>query len=1040
MANLEVFEAYFKKADLDQDGKVSGAEAVAFFQGSNLPKPVLAQIWMHADQNRTGFLGRQEFYNALKLVTVAQSGRELAPEIVKSALYGPAAAKIPAPKINTVPLPATQMGSGAAAGQQRSSLAPSTQMGSLTPTQNLGFKGPQAPPANVGLNQQLFSSNTVLTRPPQSASSPQMLGVNQGLSGGGGMAGPQHPSTKLVNLSTDWLGNRIGGASAGGISQSPLTGITPSQKPDGFGVPLSSTSGMTPRPQTQAIPSSSLPPKPLDSAFPPAGHAANGSKALVVSGNGFSSASNFGGDVFSAASQTKASALPPTFPANSMTNTSTFTSAASGSQNLIKLAQLDPLHSTPRLPPGGSQLQPAQSIIKQDQNTSALAALNISAGPASSASGQSQPQWPKIAQADIQKYTKVFVEVDKDRDGKITGEQARNLFLSWRLPREVLKQVWDLSDQDNDSMLSLREFCIALYLMERFREGRPLPAALPDSLRYDETLLRATGLPSTAYGGPTWQTNPGLSQGIPGARPLVPNTGARPPTQAYMPQQTGTVLQPGQQKSRMPAMDNHMANQVNRNEQSAASSEYQAETDTDRKVQVMEKHILDSKEKIEFYRTKMQELVLYRSRCDNRLNEITERASADRHEVESLGKKYEEKYKQVGEVASKLAVEEATFRHVQERKVELQNAIVKMEQGGSADGLLQVRADRIQYDLEELEKALGERCKHYGLHVKPTTSIELPFGWQPGAQEGAADWDENWDKFEDEGFVLAKGLNAEVENIVSHDNARSSSVWDDRASMDGFSPVASSNGDTKNEKHYSTGEQMNENYTAYEHSEEESARSPDSPGRSTESPFHSSQFGMHDISPRSKGSHRDHVGAESTLSGDKYADDPSWNFDDADSVWGSSTIQAEDANHQSMQNSFSGDFGLNPVRVDSPSAGSVFGKKKSPFFEDSVPGSPLFSSGVSPKFNESHEDNSFNNFGRFDSFRTEDSGFFPQEQHFSKFDSISSSRGEQLTRFDSVNSSRNFGHSRGFESFDEADPFGASGPFKSSGSHSPPRF
>jgi len=29
----------------------------------------------------------------------------------------------------------------------------------------------------------------------------------------------------------------------------------------------------------------------------------------------------------------------------------------------------------------------------------------------------------------------VFVEVDKDRDGKITGEEARNLFLSWRLPR-----------------------------------------------------------------------------------------------------------------------------------------------------------------------------------------------------------------------------------------------------------------------------------------------------------------------------------------------------------------------------------------------------------------------------------------------------------------------------------------------------------------------------------------------------------------------------------------------------------------------------
>ncbi|KAM7273710.1 hypothetical protein ACFE04_028374 [Oxalis oulophora] len=77
-------------------------------------------------------------------------------------------------------------------------------------------------------------------------------------------------------------------------------------------------------------------------------------------------------------------------------------------------------------------------------------------------------------------------------------------------------------------------------------------------------------------------------------------------------------------------------------------------------VRAVEKVILDSKEKIEFYRDKMQ-LVLYRSRRDNRLNEITERAIVDKREAESLGKKYEEKYKQVAEIASKLTIEEAKF-------------------------------------------------------------------------------------------------------------------------------------------------------------------------------------------------------------------------------------------------------------------------------------------------------------------------------------------------------------------------------------------
>lgn len=88
--------------------------------------------------------------------------------------------------------------------------------------------------------------------------------------------------------------------------------------------------------------------------------------------------------------------------------------------------------------------------------------------------------------------------------------------------------------------------------------------------------------------------------------------------------------------------------------------------------------------------------------------------------------------------------------------MELHQAIVNMEKGGSADGILQVnfiqlptvfigefmlnclilmlcgfvqvRADRIQSDLEELLKALTERCKKHGVDVKSSALIELPFG------------------------------------------------------------------------------------------------------------------------------------------------------------------------------------------------------------------------------------------------------------------------------------------------------------------------
>ncbi|KAM1036927.1 hypothetical protein ACFX2C_031792 [Malus domestica] len=84
------------------------------------------------------FLGRAEFYNALRVVTVAQSKRELTPETVKVALYGPAATKIPAPKINLETNPAPQFNSAAAAA------ALDFQGGAVTLTslRNLGFRQP----------------------------------------------------------------------------------------------------------------------------------------------------------------------------------------------------------------------------------------------------------------------------------------------------------------------------------------------------------------------------------------------------------------------------------------------------------------------------------------------------------------------------------------------------------------------------------------------------------------------------------------------------------------------------------------------------------------------------------------------------------------------------------------------------------------------------------------------------------------------------------------------------------------------------------
>ncbi|XXG39203.1 hypothetical protein AAC387_Pa01g0224 [Persea americana] len=1046
-ANMEVFDAYFRRADLDKDGRISGAEAVVFFQGSNLPKPVLAQIWLHADQNKTGFLGRAEFYNALKLVTVAQSGRELTPDIVKSALFGPAASKIPAPQINPAATPAPQVNSMAPPAPQMSSIPQTT-------SQNLGFRGLQALP-NAGMNQQFFPSpGNQFMRPPQvtAGASLPVQGTSQGFPGAVNTMASHFPNSNSSNLS---YGARLPGASMTATSQVPNRGFSPSMTQDGFSgfVPSGRAPSVSPRPQAPSgqtpsvpltqdgfgglassgpTPTSSVPPRqqspsgptpyfppklqdPAVSSFQPT---VKDSKALTASGNGFSSGSIFGGDVFSAT---------PSQPKQDVTATLDVTTSSAivpvSTQSSVKQGQVDPFQLL-ATPTGSGQFQRPPSQVKQNQRD------GVSVGPAS---GQTQPPWPKITQSDIQKYTKVFMEVDTDRDGKITGEEARNLFLSWRLPRDVLKQVWDLSDQDNDSMLSQREFCTALYLMERYREGRPLPSVVPDSIRFDEILLRATGQPTAAYG---WQPTPGLpQQGFSGARAGPPSAGLRLPAQVPITPHTDGAHQFMQQKSRMPVMEKRLVNQLSTEEQSALNSKFQEATDGDKKVEELEKVILDSKEKIEFHRTKMQELVLYKSRCDNRLNEITERASADKREVELLGKKYEEKYKQVRDIASKLTVEEATNRDIQERKMELYNAIVKMEQGGSVDGLLQVRADRIQSDLEELGKALNERCKKFGFNVKSTAVIELPFGWQPGIQEGAAVWDEDWDKFEDEGFAIDKDLTVEGEHIAAP--PKPARVWNDRMSTDeAFGSHSSSDVNSKMDQPSSTGERMTEGSSTYAQSEDDLARSPPgSPhGRSSlESPsqeFTATHFEKNstaDASPRVK-SQSDHGGAESTVSGAKF-DESSWGAafdasDDTDSVWDFNLNKTKESDHEhDRRNSFfdSGDLGLNPIRIDSPSSDSLFQKKeKSSFFADSIPSTPLFNSSSPPRYSVEH---SFDSSTRFDSMN--DTGFFPQHESFA--------------RYDSIRSTRDSDQSRGFPSFDDADPFSSTGPFKSSESQTPRR-
>jgi len=67
------------------------------------------------------------------------------------------------------------------------------------------------------------------------------------------------------------------------------------------------------------------------------------------------------------------------------------------------------------------------------------------------------------------------------QNGKLPGSAARDVLLASRLGPEVLRQVWDLSDIDQDGALDADEFAVAMFLVDSLTTKviSELPAALP---------------------------------------------------------------------------------------------------------------------------------------------------------------------------------------------------------------------------------------------------------------------------------------------------------------------------------------------------------------------------------------------------------------------------------------------------------------------------------------------------------------------------------------------------------------------------------
>ncbi|KAK9938659.1 hypothetical protein M0R45_015383 [Rubus argutus] len=80
----KIYLEWFQFADSDNDGRITGSDAIKFFSMSNLSRQDLKQVWAITDSKRQGFLGFTEFIAAMQLVSLAQAGHEITHDILNS--------------------------------------------------------------------------------------------------------------------------------------------------------------------------------------------------------------------------------------------------------------------------------------------------------------------------------------------------------------------------------------------------------------------------------------------------------------------------------------------------------------------------------------------------------------------------------------------------------------------------------------------------------------------------------------------------------------------------------------------------------------------------------------------------------------------------------------------------------------------------------------------------------------------------------------------------------------------------------------------
>eukprot|EP00118_Oscarella_pearsei_P005388 m.24758 g.24758 ORF g.24758 m.24758 type:complete len:166 (+) comp28675_c0_seq2:1049-1546(+) len=74
---LGIYESLWRQADPTNKGRIDGATGASVLKRSKLKEGILHKIWNLCDPTASGFVDKQGFFVALKLIALAQNGRDV---------------------------------------------------------------------------------------------------------------------------------------------------------------------------------------------------------------------------------------------------------------------------------------------------------------------------------------------------------------------------------------------------------------------------------------------------------------------------------------------------------------------------------------------------------------------------------------------------------------------------------------------------------------------------------------------------------------------------------------------------------------------------------------------------------------------------------------------------------------------------------------------------------------------------------------------------------------------------------------------------